>query len=81
MEDRTQATVCISQTHPFFVNFDQKLKQHEKSQKSQVASTEELENLIKSWYGYDIELEPYGLYATLKMTPQQRTVFLLKFGT
>lgn len=71
--------IYLGANHPFLEDYDDKLEKNLNIYRHW-PTREENEQYIKEWYGYDVEIDSFGLNATLTMTEQQHTLFMLRWA-
>lgn len=70
--------VTLASNHRFFEDYDQLLDKNLKPSDPKPTVADHIRN-VKEWYGYDIEIDPFGTCVKFNLTESAYTMFLLKW--
>lgn len=71
-------TVHLEKFHKFLEDYDNRIiKEYGVLQK---LSYETNLRHLKEWYDFEVEVDEYGEYATVQMTEQNYTLFMIKYS-
>ena len=68
--------VYLNRFHKFLEDFDNRLLENN----IKTPSHDEVKKLIKEWYSYDVEVDDIGATATVEMSEENYTLFILKYS-
>lgn len=76
-----RVSLPLNSDHPFFKDYDNKLREQINAGKVCHPMTSEMhKNYVKEWYGYDIDINPFGTDAIIYMSDKQYTLFILRWS-